>query len=173
MFPKHCRLPMNYSALFLSIVICGVMMVTWRDPKMEDGVTTDTNRYFEYFNQVNSLITSGKIFFLTKKSSFFSNKHQDLYNLVYLLRVRSRHVIQRSSCKNVLINIPMIYWTSLTQLLLNFSTKPEYSIDSNTYNYFLYSVGGVHNLLCFLIYVTYLLSNRPSFPPYTAFMELL
>lgn len=37
------RLPMNYAALFLSFVICSVIMVTWRDPKNADG-TSNTGR---------------------------------------------------------------------------------------------------------------------------------
>ncbi|XP_052703114.1 inositol 1,4,5-trisphosphate receptor type 3-like isoform X2 [Crassostrea angulata] len=42
-------LPMNYAALFLSFVICSVIMVTWRDPKNADG-TSNTGSVIPEFD---------------------------------------------------------------------------------------------------------------------------
>nr|XP_022345635.1 inositol 1,4,5-trisphosphate receptor type 3-like isoform X6 [Crassostrea virginica] len=45
------------------------------------------------------------------------------------------------------------------------SFKPEYTISD--YEAFLYIFGGIHNFLSFGILVTFLISNNPTFPPYT------
>ncbi|OWF52185.1 Inositol 1,4,5-trisphosphate receptor type 3 [Mizuhopecten yessoensis] len=86
-------LPMNYIVLFLSFIICVVILVVWRDPKTVAG-DSDTQ-----------------------------------------------------------------------------SSVPELSIDN--YYIFLYIVGGIHNFLCFLIYVTFLISNSPTFPPWNLFLRLV
>ncbi|OWF37431.1 Inositol 1,4,5-trisphosphate receptor type 3 [Mizuhopecten yessoensis] len=88
-------IPMNYAALFLSILICAVIMITWRDPKDEEG-NSDTN-----------------------------------------------------------------------------SKVPIFSIDEDMYYFFLYAVGGMHNFLSVCIYLTFLLSNNPSFPPWQGFLRLI
>lgn len=48
---------------------------------------------------------------------------------------------------------------------LVYSFKPEYTISD--YEAFLYIFGGIHNFLSFGILVTFLISNNPTFPPYT------
>ncbi|XP_033761182.1 inositol 1,4,5-trisphosphate receptor type 3-like isoform X6 [Pecten maximus] len=48
---------------------------------------------------------------------------------------------------------------------------PELSIDN--YYVFLYIMGGIHSFLCFLIYVTFLISNSPTFPPWNMFLRLI
>ncbi|XP_033730119.1 LOW QUALITY PROTEIN: inositol 1,4,5-trisphosphate receptor type 2-like [Pecten maximus] len=88
-------IPMNYAALLLSILICSVIMITWRDPKDENG-------------------------------------DSDVHSKV-----------------------------------------PIFSIDENLYYYFLYIAGGMHNFLSVCIYITFLLSNNPSFPPWQAFLRLI
>lgn len=45
------------------------------------------------------------------------------------------------------------------------SAKPEYTMAN--YEAFLYFWGGVHNFLSFCILITFLISNNPTFPPYT------
>nr|XP_034327562.1 inositol 1,4,5-trisphosphate receptor type 2 isoform X16 [Crassostrea gigas] len=45
------------------------------------------------------------------------------------------------------------------------SAKPEYTMAN--YEPFLYVWGGVHNLLSLCILITFLISNNPTFPPYT------
>uniref|UniRef100_K1QLV5 Inositol 1,4,5-trisphosphate receptor n=1 Tax=Magallana gigas TaxID=29159 RepID=K1QLV5_MAGGI len=45
------------------------------------------------------------------------------------------------------------------------SAKPEYTMSN--YEPFLYVWGGVHNLLSLCILITFLISNNPTFPPYT------
>ncbi|XP_048744986.2 inositol 1,4,5-trisphosphate receptor type 2-like isoform X4 [Ostrea edulis] len=45
------------------------------------------------------------------------------------------------------------------------SAKPEVTFDN--YFPFLYVYGGVHNVLSFCVLITFLISNNPTFPPYT------
>ncbi|XP_078311676.1 inositol 1,4,5-trisphosphate-gated calcium channel ITPR2-like [Crassostrea virginica] len=47
------------------------------------------------------------------------------------------------------------------------SIVPEFIIDSTRYYTFLYVTGGTHNFLSLCILVTFLISNQPTFPPYT------
>ncbi|KAJ8309661.1 hypothetical protein KUTeg_011526 [Tegillarca granosa] len=51
------------------------------------------------------------------------------------------------------------------------SRKPDFTWDG--YPYLVYGIGGIHNLFSFLVLVTFLISNKPTFPPYRKFKNLI